>query len=190
MFQLRISFILIPGLFGALSAFADIHPRELIDAAKTNPDSPSLRTSLLASVSETDLKNGTAVVEYGPDFLWAVEMENRPVLLVDEGIWPAPMRKLAGDGPAIWFATGNLRAGWSHSFRYMVGNNSFGGKTDVPAYLPDCYEQPGVPQGKLSEKIVHRSRIYPDMESNYWIYVPAGYDGSTPAALMIYQDGQ
>ena len=71
----------------------------------------------------------------------------------------------------------------------MLNGISVGGRADVAAYLPDCYEQPGVPQGSCPE-IVHHSKIYADMESNYWIYVPAGYDPKAPAALMVYQDGQ
>jgi enterochelin esterase family protein len=66
----------------------------------------------------------------------------------------------------------------------------FGGRTDVPAYGPDSYDQPGVPRGKLSEKKVHTSRIYPGMTSDYWVWTPAQYDPKTPAALMVWQDGQ
>jgi enterochelin esterase family protein len=47
-----------------------------------------------------------------------------------------------------------------------------------------------VRQGTLSEKIVHTSKIYDGMQSNYWIYVPPGYDAGVPAALMVWQDGQ
>ena len=65
-----------------------------------------------------------------------------------------------------------------------------GGLTDIPAYSPECYAQDGVPQGTLSEKLVHSSKIYPEMKSDYWIYVPAQYDAKTPAALMVWQDGQ
>ena len=47
-----------------------------------------------------------------------------------------------------------------------------------------------MPQGKLSDKIVHTSKIYAGMQTNYWIYVPAQYNAQTPAALMVWQDGQ
>jgi hypothetical protein len=42
----------------------------------------------------------------------------------------------------------------------------------------------------LSEKLVHTSKVYDGMKSNYWICVPAGYDPRTPAALLVVQDGQ
>lgn len=163
-------------------------PQHILEIARTNPG--ALREALAASVPDEQLKAGTAVVEYGPDFLWAIESEKAPLLFVDGAQWREPMQAVAGDGPKIWYQTGTLEAGTSHNFHYVANGISVGGRTDVAAYLPDCYEQPGVPQGKLSDKIVHHSKIYPDMESNYWIYVPAQYDPKTPAALMVYQDGQ
>jgi enterochelin esterase family protein len=42
----------------------------------------------------------------------------------------------------------------------------------------------------VSEKLVHTSRIYDGMKSDYWIYVPAHYTAATPAALMVWQDGE
>jgi enterochelin esterase-like enzyme len=50
--------------------------------------------------------------------------------------------------------------------------------------------QPGVPFGTLSPKITHISKIYEGMKSDYWIYVPAQYRPETPAALMVFQDGE
>src|SRR5207249_9242560 len=70
----------------------------------------------------------------------------------------------------------------SHSFFYTVQGARFGGRTDVPAYGPDSYPQAGVPQGKLSEKLLHTSKIYDGMQSEYWIYVPAQYDAKVAAA--------
>jgi enterochelin esterase-like enzyme len=60
---------------------------------------------------------------------------------------------------------------------------------DLPAFAPASYQQPGVPTGTLSPKIVHTSKIYDGMKGEYWIYVPAQYDKDKPAALMVFQDG-
>ena len=72
----------------------------------------------------------------------------------------------------------------------MVDGQRVGGKSDVAAYGPDSYAHAGVPEGKLSEKMVHTSKIYEGMKSDYWIYVPAQYDPGKAAALMVWQDGQ
>jgi enterochelin esterase family protein len=61
---------------------------------------------------------------------------------------------------------------------------------DVYKLGPDSEQHPGVPQGKVSEWQRLPSEAYPGTLHDYCIYVPAQYDGKTPAALMIFQDGQ
>src|SRR5204863_8168793 len=52
----------------------------------------------------------------------------------------------------------------------------------------DSKEQPGVPKGKLTAATI-TSQVYGGMVFNYQVYVPAQYDGSKPAALMVFQNG-
>ena len=118
-----------------------------------------------------DVKKGVAVLGVGPDFLWAFDSDKRPTLYIDGQ--PAPAMKRARAG-APWTYTGKLKTGTSHSFYYMVEGKKVGGLTDVPAFEPDSYAQPGVPQGKLSEKRSFTSKLYEGMTSDYWVYVPAG----------------
>jgi enterochelin esterase-like enzyme len=54
---------------------------------------------------------------------------------------------------------------------------------------PDSQEQPGVPQGRLSEHVFKDSSLYPGYEHRWWLYIPAQYDGTRPVALMVFQDG-
>jgi sugar lactone lactonase YvrE/enterochelin esterase-like enzyme len=54
---------------------------------------------------------------------------------------------------------------------------------------PDSKAQPGVPQGKVTQHRWSNSKIFPGSERDYWVYVPAQYDGSTPACVMVFQDG-
>jgi enterochelin esterase family protein len=150
---------------------------------------PSFQQALLESLGAENVQKGTAVLGEGPDFIWAVESAQALTLVVDEVALPST-RRLAGTN--LWFHTGKLKTGAAHEFHYLnpVNGAVFGGKNDVPAYGPDSYTQPGVPQGKLSEKLVHASKIYEGMHSDYWIYVPAQYDPARPAALMVWQDGE
>jgi enterochelin esterase family protein len=53
---------------------------------------------------------------------------------------------------------------------------------------PDSQVQQGVPQGKIS-KHTWKSTTFPGTERDYWVYVPAQYDGKTPACVMVFQDG-
>ena len=49
-------------------------------------------------------------------------------------------------------------------------------------------ERPDVPKGKVT-KLSWKSQIFPDTVRDYWVYVPAQYDGKTPACVMVFQDG-
>ncbi len=54
---------------------------------------------------------------------------------------------------------------------------------------PDSQPQQGVPKGKVTHGKWVSDKVYPGTERDYWIYVPAQYDGSKPACLMVFQDG-
>ena len=57
------------------------------------------------------------------------------------------------------------------------------------AYGPDSSPQPNVPRGVVHEYAWSRSRIFPGTARRYWVYIPTSYAPSTPAALMVFQDG-
>jgi enterochelin esterase-like enzyme len=152
-----------------------------------SPQSPELRAVLLKHLPPEEIKSGTAFNSNGPDFVWAVESSTTPTLVVDDQP-VAPMRRVAGTD--MWFHFAKLRVGTSHRFHYLVNGVKFGGSYDMPAYGPDSYARAGVPQGRVSEKLVHVSKLYDGMETNYWIYVPAQYNPAVPAALMVWQDGE
>ena len=169
----------------------------------TAKDAP-LQSAIRATFSAKDLKEGTAWVSEGPDFFFAVESATQPELILDDktpGISTLPSlpgkatamhsTESAGQMQKLWYASAHItEIGRSHTFHYMVDGKEFGGRLDVPAFGPLSYLQPGTPSGKLSGKITHTSKIYEGMTSDYWIYVPAQYDPKTPAALMVFQDGE
>lgn len=158
---------------------------QLIEMARTRPG--DLADALRASLGEEKIAKGVAFSGEGPDFIWAIESDTRPALYVDDRA-AGPMTRAGTTN--LWFYTGKLETGTVHGFYYMVNGARTGGSTDIAAYGRDSYQQPGVPNGTLSEKIVHTSKIYDGMQSNYWIYVPVQYDARVPAALMVWQDGQ
>jgi enterochelin esterase-like enzyme len=159
---------------------------QLVELAKAG--SPGLRDAIASTFEAKDLKEGTAWAGRGCDFFFAVQAQAKPELFIDAAPGP-PMRPIAGSD--IWYSAAHIeRLGKLHSFYYLVNGKSFGGKLDVPAFGPLSYLQPGVPSGTLSDKIIHTSRIYDAMKSEYWIYVPAQYKPEIPAAVMVFQDGQ
>jgi len=54
---------------------------------------------------------------------------------------------------------------------------------------PDSQPQPGVPTGRVEKFVFTNSTVFPDTTRDCWIYIPAQYDPSKPAALMVFQDG-
>ncbi|HET6251622.1 MAG TPA: alpha/beta hydrolase-fold protein [Tepidisphaeraceae bacterium] len=54
---------------------------------------------------------------------------------------------------------------------------------------PDSERHEGVPLGKVTKFIWNTSKVYPDTERDCAVYVPAQYDGKTPACVMVFQDG-
>ncbi|MCZ6672236.1 MAG: alpha/beta hydrolase-fold protein [Verrucomicrobia bacterium] len=54
---------------------------------------------------------------------------------------------------------------------------------------PDSIRQEGVPRGKVTKYAWNNSNVYPGTTRDFIVYVPAQYEASKPAALMIFQDG-
>lgn len=55
---------------------------------------------------------------------------------------------------------------------------------------PDSLEQDGIPHGKMIGPMTLPCDVYPGTSHTYWVYVPAQYEASKPARLMVFNDGQ
>jgi enterochelin esterase family protein len=71
----------------------------------------------------------------------------------------------------------------------LVGGLAAAAPAQQYKYGPDSAEQQGVPKGEIT-KYTWTSRVFPGTERDYWVYVPAQYDGKTPACVMVFQDGK
>ena len=58
----------------------------------------------VATLPEADLKKGVAVSGEGPDFLWAIDSESRPTLVIDDGS-PVAMTRLRSG--SLWIYAGH-----------------------------------------------------------------------------------
>lgn len=54
---------------------------------------------------------------------------------------------------------------------------------------PDSLRQPGVPDGRTIEYTFADSAIYPGTARKFWVHLPARYEPTQPAALLVFQDG-
>jgi enterochelin esterase family protein len=55
---------------------------------------------------------------------------------------------------------------------------------------PDHFAQPDVPKGRLAGPYEFHSEVFTGTVRQYWLYVPAQYDGKQAASLLVFQDGQ
>ena len=183
---MRLCLLFLVGIVGSMSAVAQKRSvPELTELATSH--SPELRAAIEATFDAKDLKEGTAYLGRGPEFFFALEAPSAPTLVIDDAPGPA-MTQIPNT--QLWSASAHIEpVARLHAYHYTIAGAKFGGKLDLPAFGPLSYLQAGVPSGTLSDKIVHTSKIYDGMKSEYWIYVPAEYDPKTPAAVMVFQDG-
>ncbi len=159
---------------------------ELIQSFQNKTSDAGLASRLRARFSGEDLKSGAAVAAHGGEFVWAIQSSSEPHLYVDDKP-AAPMRRL--EGSELWVHSAKLLEGWAHAHYYRVGGDVHGERVDTPALTADSYPQEGVPQGKLSEMMVHESAVYHGYKISWWVYASPGVDPSTPAPVMIWHDG-
>lgn len=158
---------------------------QLVELAKAHD--AGLRAGIEATFDAKKLEAGTAWAGHGSQFFFAAQSDAAPFLVIDD-FAAKPLDEIPGTH--LWYATADVEpVGRLHQFHYLVNGEKFGESLDMPAFGPLSYLEDGVPSGKLSEKIIHTSKIYDGMKSEYWIYVPAEYDAKTPAAVMVFQDG-
>jgi enterochelin esterase family protein len=126
---------------------------------------------------------------------WALELSeplpaNAPVPRVarDTGNASYPMVPVGTTG--VYALVRTLSSGTAFTWHYEAGNRRFGG-TQLEAWEthPDSRERPGVPKGKVTQMPPWESTIFTGTKRDWWIYVPAQYRAESPAAVMVFQDG-
>ena len=156
--------------------------QELIALVSKEPQSPDVASRIRSAFSNEKLRDGSAVTQHQGEFLWALEADSAPTLYVDD----EPVLKMTQLGDSnLYIHTAKLLTGWAHAHHYRVGGEVLGGKRfDTASLGPDSSEQDGVPQGKMSEHMIHESRIYPGYKVSWWVYASPGVDPDTPLATI------
>lgn len=187
--------LLFPLLVFAASALtaADVHPLEqLITAARQGP-----ATSGLPDLISTALTPHGGAAVWGQEYVFATDLpfgaNASLVTASDVGVsidGQAPLKMEKIPGSALWMRLVLMRVGVTHAYQYFADGKVIGRRFDVAGYNPLSYPVAGVPKGKLSEKHTLTSKIYAGMKVDFWWYASPGVDPSTPAPLMVWQDGQ
>jgi enterochelin esterase family protein len=75
------------------------------------------------------------------------------------------------------------------SFGALVPAGRPAAAADDYPFGPDSAAHPDVPKGKVTPFKWTASKVFEGTERDCWLYVPAQYDGKTPACAMVFQDG-
>ena len=110
-----------------------------------------------------------------------------PRVAADVGGFTLPLTQIGATG--VYAGVATLSHGAAFTWHYEAGGlRSGGGQLEVYETHPDSREHPGVPKGTVKQMPAWQSRIFDGTSRDWWVYVPAQYNG-TPAAVMVFQDG-
>jgi enterochelin esterase family protein len=168
---------------GAFAPQQKISTQDLLQLARTR--SAGLEQALRDTFPATNIERGTAAVGELGEFVWAVAAEKGPSLQINSE--PPIAAFKAG---SLWVVQARLTTGSAYKYTWLVDGKPIGGANNRPAFGPDSYPRPGVPEGKLTGPIEIPSTLYPGVKANVWFYVPAQWDGVTPLAVQVWGDGQ
>lgn len=174
-----LTFVTLTGVCAAQKA----PTQELLQMARTR--AAGLEQALRDTLGADNIQKGTAAAGEKGDFVFAVASEKGPALEIDNE--PPIAAFKAG---SLWVVETRLNTGTAYKYTWIADGKPIGGSNNLPAFGPDSYVQPGVPQGKLTGPIEVPSQIYPGVKANVWYYVPAQWDGVTPLAVQVWGDGQ
>ena len=121
---------------------------------------------------------------------WAIEApEARSATVATSDGKTFPLTRI-GDSP-IFAAVISLDNGAAFRWSYETDRTRSLKKGQVEAYIdqPDLAEKSDVPRGKLVHQQPWESKIFPNTKREWWVYVPAQYDGNQPICVMVFQDG-
>ena len=167
----------------SVCAAQKVSTQELLQMARTH--AAGLEQALRETLGDDNIQKGKAAAGEMGDFVWAVAAEKGPSLQINNDAPIAAFR--AG---SLWVVQSRLNTGTAYKYTWIADGKPIGGSNNLPAFEPDSYAKPDVPQGKLTGPIEVPSKIYPGVKANVWFYVPEQWDGVTPLAVQIWGDGQ
>jgi enterochelin esterase family protein len=162
---------------------------EQIRATLNPPPPPQTANARPGAPPPDRLKTGAAAAGEHGEFVFAIETDKQPEIEITNIKTTLPRAKAWPVGK-LWVYETSLKTGSAYAFTWFVDGKAVGGANDLPAFTEEAYPKAGSPQGKLVGPIEVTSKVYPNMKSNVWYYVPAQWDGATPLPVQIWGDGQ
>jgi enterochelin esterase-like enzyme len=190
-----VAILLLPALAGAQPAEPPppIDHAALKRALATKPagaEATALADKVRRWFGPDALKSGATAKVEGQEVAWAIEVPGAQAVSAqpEDGFPRQVLQPIGSTG--VWAAVTTLSDGTAARFYYNVDGRRVG-LFEVEAYTPhpDSLPHAGVPRGKVIQQKKFQSRVFAGTERDWWIYVPAQYRPSQPAAVMVFQDG-
>ena len=193
--------VLICTSVGAAQEASTLDPKSLQTALAGKPEGAEAER-LAEQIRRTfggreTLLRGAAPIVDELTVAWAIELPGwvAPANLPAPRVWrPSgntgyPMTRVGTTD--VYAAVRKLSHGTAFTWSYDAGNNRRlgGGNLEVYETHPDSRSRTDVPKGKLTQMPPWQSKIFPGTTRDWWVYVPAQYRPETPAAVMVWQDG-
>ena len=187
----------------------------LVSLSAQAPDSPALtpktlEVALQARPEGADAERLAARIRsyFGADMLlkgsaapkideltvaWALEIPMAadappPRVISDVVHFTMPMTRLGTTN--VYALVTTLTHGEAFTWHFeMPGRRMGGGQLEVYETHADSREKPGVPKGTLKQMPPWESKIFAGTRREWSVYVPAQYKPESPAAVMVFQDG-
>jgi enterochelin esterase-like enzyme len=122
---------------------------------------------------------------------FAIELadsEKDPKVVSETSSFTLPLKRIGASN--VWAAVATLPEGTGFLWHIEVGSEKRGGgQLEVYTTPADAKYHDGVPKGTVTDMGVFKSQVFAGTSRPWWIYVPAQYDPSKPAAVMVFQDG-
>jgi enterochelin esterase family protein len=125
---------------------------------------------------------------------WAIEAPGlaanaaAPRVVSDVVAFTMPLVRVGESG--VYAGVATLAHGYAMTWHYELADRRLGGgQLEVYETHPDSRPQNGVPQGALKQMPPWESQIFSGTTRDWWVYLPARYTASSPAAVMVFQDG-
>ena len=121
---------------------------------------------------------------------WAA-IEKSPVIVVrGDGTTVGKMTPLGKDGvQALAMRLPNFS---DFDYSLVAGGKNVGGghvRVEHYEYSAESFAVKGVPRGKVTRHRWRKSKVFPNTIRDYLVYLPAQYEESEPACVMVWQDG-
>ncbi len=162
---------------------------EIIELIKT--DKAAAAKKVRSSWGKTGLTSGKLKWIEKTAVILGVTSKEAVIVMKKDGSKIGEMIQLDEDGLHVFAREMGNHQDFDYQLKTTSGKTIGGGNIKIEHYdyPPESERHDGVPQGKLLPHVWKDSKIFPGTVRDFLVYIPEQYDGSEPAALMVFQDG-